>query len=31
MFGNVHPWDRRNNNTRDGLREAMATNPYLKC
>ena len=30
MFGNVHPWDRRNNNTRDGLREAMATNPYLK-
>ena len=30
MFGNVHPWDRRNNNTTDGLREAMATNPYLK-
>lgn len=30
MFGNVHPWDRQNNNTRDGLREAMATNPYLK-
>jgi len=30
MFGNVHPWDRRNNNTRDDLREAMATNPYLK-
>ena len=30
MFGNVNPWDRRNNNTRDGLREAMATNPYLK-
>ena len=27
MFGNVNPWDRRNNNTRDGLREAMATNP----
>ena len=30
MFGNVNPWDRRNNNTRDGLREAMAINPYLK-
>jgi len=30
MFGNVNPWDRRNNNTRDALREAMATNPYLK-
>ncbi|OEJ98733.1 carboxypeptidase [Flavivirga aquatica] len=30
MFGDVHPWDKRNNNTREGLREAMAKNPYLK-
>ncbi|HNP18326.1 MAG TPA: carboxypeptidase [Fulvivirga sp.] len=30
MFGSVHPWDNRNNNTRDGLRQAMAENPYLK-
>jgi len=30
MFGDVHPWDRRNNETREGLRKAMATNPYLK-
>ena len=30
VFGDVHPWDRRNNNTRDGLRQAMAKNPYLK-
>lgn len=30
MFGDVHPWDRRNNNVRDNLREAMAKNPYLK-
>lgn len=30
MFGDVHPWDRENNNTREGLRKAMATNPYLK-
>ncbi|MBU2951465.1 carboxypeptidase [Tamlana agarivorans] len=30
MFGNVHPWDRRNDNVREGLREAMAQNPYLK-
>ncbi|MGM0478274.1 MAG: S10 family peptidase [Bacteroidota bacterium] len=29
MFGDVHPWDRRNNNTRDNLRKAMAQNPYL--
>lgn len=29
MFGPVHPWDRRNNNTRDNLRQAMAENPYL--
>ncbi|MDG2226154.1 MAG: carboxypeptidase, partial [Flavobacteriales bacterium] len=27
MFGDVHPWDRRNNETREGLRKAMATNP----
>ena len=30
MFGDVHPWDRRNNETREDLRKAMATNPYLK-
>jgi len=30
MFGDVHPWDRRNNETREELRMAMATNPYLK-
>ena len=29
MFGNVHPWDRKDNNTREGLRKAMAQNPYL--
>ena len=29
MFGPVHPWDRTNNNVRDGLRKAMAENPYL--
>ena len=29
MFGPVHPWDWRNNNTREELRKAMATNPYL--
>ena len=29
MFGPVHPWDDRNNNTRDNLRKAMAENPYL--
>ncbi|MFV0541635.1 MAG: S10 family peptidase [Aestuariibaculum sp.] len=29
IFGNVHPWDKRNNNTRDDLRQAMAQNPYL--
>ena len=29
MFGNVNPWDRRKNNTREGLRKAMAQNPYL--
>ncbi|WP_194768375.1 S10 family peptidase [Tamlana sp. I1] len=30
MFGDVHPWDRRNDHTREGLRQAMAENPYLK-
>ncbi|MFV9551303.1 S10 family peptidase [Algibacter sp. PT7-4] len=30
MFGDVHPWDKRNNNVREGLRQAMAKNPYLK-
>ena len=29
MFGDVHPWDRRNNNTREQLRGAMAANPNL--
>lgn len=29
MFGPVHPWDRRKDNTRDNLRQAMAQNPYL--
>ena len=29
MFGPVNPWDRRNDNTRDNLRQAMAQNPYL--
>lgn len=29
MFGSVHPWDNRENNVRDNLREAMAQNPYL--
>ncbi len=29
MFGPVRPWDRRNDNTRDDLRQAMAQNPYL--
>ncbi len=29
MFGPVRPWDNRNNNVRDQLREAMAENPYL--
>jgi len=30
MFGPVRPWDNRNNNVREGLRQAMAQNPYLK-
>ena len=29
MFGPVHPWDWRNNNTREDLRKAVAQNPYL--
>jgi len=29
MFGPVHPWDRKNDKTRDNLRQAMAQNPYL--
>ena len=29
MFGPVHPWNDDNNTTRDDLRKAMATNPYL--
>ncbi len=30
MFGPVYPWDRSNNHTGEGLRKAMAENPYLK-
>ena len=30
VFGPVSPWDNRNNNVREGLRQAMAQNPYLK-
>lgn len=29
MFGDVHPWDTRENKTRENLRMAMAQNPYL--
>lgn len=29
MFGEVHPWDTRENKTRENLRMAMAQNPYL--
>lgn len=29
MFGDVHPWNEKNNNVRDDLRKAMAENPYL--
>ena len=29
MFGPVRPWDDKNDNTRDDLRQAMAQNPYL--
>jgi len=30
MFGDVHPWDRENDETGENLRHAMAENPYLK-
>ncbi|WP_435416203.1 S10 family peptidase [Polaribacter aestuariivivens] len=30
VFGPVSPWDNRNNNVREDLRQAMAQNPYLK-
>ena len=30
VFGSVRPWDNRNDNVREGLRQAMAQNPYLK-
>ena len=30
VFGDVHPWDRSNDNTRENLRMAMAQNPFLK-
>ncbi|UAM99601.1 carboxypeptidase [Polaribacter litorisediminis] len=30
LFGSVSPWDNTNNNVREGLRQAMAQNPYLK-
>lgn len=29
MFGSVWPWDQKNNNTGDNLRQAMAINPFL--
>ena len=29
MFGPVRPWDNKNNNTGENLRQAMAQNPYL--
>ena len=29
MFGPVRPWDNKEDNTRDNLRQAMAQNPYL--
>jgi carboxypeptidase C (cathepsin A) len=29
MFGPVHPWDSKGDNTGENLREAMAANPYL--
>ncbi len=29
MFGPVRPWDDKDDNTRDNLRQAMAQNPYL--
>lgn len=30
MFGPVHPWDRSDDHTGEGLQQAMAQNPYLK-
>ena len=30
VFGPVGPWDNRNDNVREGLRQAMAQNPYLQ-
>ena len=30
VMGDVNPWDKTNDNTRDQLRQAMAQNPYLK-
>ena len=30
MFGPVHPWDNKNDNTGENLRKAMAMNPYMK-
>jgi carboxypeptidase C (cathepsin A) len=30
VFGPVSPWDNTNNNVREGLRQAMAQNPFLK-
>ncbi len=30
MFGDVTPWDSRDNQTGENLRQAMAQNPYLK-
>ena len=30
MFGPVHPWNNENDNVRENLRKAMASNPYLK-
>ncbi|MEK9612883.1 MAG: carboxypeptidase, partial [Flavobacteriaceae bacterium] len=30
MFGPVRPWNNDNDNTREDLRRAMASNPYLK-
>ncbi|KYP16194.1 carboxypeptidase [Flavihumibacter sp. CACIAM 22H1] len=29
VFGNVYPWDRKNDQTGEDLRKAMAMNPYL--
>ncbi|MBW8683810.1 S10 family peptidase [Chitinophaga rhizophila] len=29
IFGQVHPWDRKNDNTGENLRQAIAQNPFL--